>query len=166
VKLISERSPMRRWRRRALVGAVASLSLVAAACSSSPSSNSGLTPKPGKNGLTLFAYKTTLGQAVGSIAGDVVYTDTAEHGTHFVCTSSSCTATWHPWLTYGVKVHAGAGVQQSLIGSVKRPDGSEQMTYGGHALYLYAHVKQAVQANAQGAGGVWYVVGTDGNVIK
>jgi len=27
-------------------------------------------------------------------------------------------------------------------------------------------VKQAVQANAQGAGGVWYVVGTDGNVIK
>ena len=41
-----------------------------------------------------------------------------------------------------------------------------QMTYGGHPLYLYAHTKNAVQANAQGAGGVWYVVGTDGNVIK
>ena len=166
MKLISERSPMRRWRRRALVGAVASLSLVAAACSSSPSSNSGLTPKPGKNGLTLFAYKTTLGATVGSIAGIVAYTDTAEHAGHFVCTNTSCTTTWHPWLTYGVKVHAGAGVQSSLIGTVKRPDGTVQMTYGGHPLYLYAHTKNAVQANAQGAGGVWYVVGTDGNVIK
>ena len=63
-------------------------------------------------------------------------------------------------------IHAGAGVQQSLIGTVKRPDGSTQMTYGGHPLYLYAHTKNAVQANAQGAGGVWYVVGSDGNVIK
>ncbi len=115
---------------------------------------------------TLFAYHTALGQVVGSIAGIVAYTDTAEHTGHFVCTSTSCTTTWHPWLTDGVTVRAGAGVQQSLIGTVKRPDGTVQMTYGGHPLYLYAHVQNAVQANAQGAGGVWYVVGTDGTVIK
>jgi predicted lipoprotein with Yx(FWY)xxD motif len=139
--------------------------LLAAACSSSPSSTSGLQPKP-KNGLTLFAYKTTLGETVGSIAGIVAYTDDAEHAGHFVCTSASCTTTWHPWLTDGVAVRAAAGVQQSQIGTVKRPDGTVQMTYGGHPLYLYAHTKNAVQANAQGAGGVWYVVGTDGNVIK
>ena len=108
-----------------------------------------------ENGLTLFAYHTALGQVVGSIAGIVAYTDTAEHTGHFVCTSTSCTTTWHPWLTDGVTVRAGAGVQQSLIGTVKRPDGTVQMTYGGHPLYLYAHVQNAVQANAQGAGGVW-----------
>jgi predicted lipoprotein with Yx(FWY)xxD motif len=103
---------------------------------------------------------------VGTIAGIVAYTDTAEHSGHFVCTSSSCTNTWQPWVTQGAAVHAGAGVQQSLIGTVKRPDGTEQIAYGGHPLYLYAHTQHAVQANAQGAGGVWYVVGTDGNVIK
>lgn len=157
---------VRKLPRAALVGAVASLSLLAAACSSSPSTSSGSsTLKPGRH-LTLYAYKTTLGEAVGTIAGIVAYTDDAEHAGHFVCTSASCTTTWHPWVTYGVAIHAGTGVQQSLIGTVKRPDGSTQMTYGGHPLYLYAHTKNAVQANAQGAGGVWYVVGSDGNVIK
>jgi predicted lipoprotein with Yx(FWY)xxD motif len=163
---MNKRLALRRLPKTALLLVIVGLSLLAAACSSSPSSSSGLQPRPGKSGLTLFGYKTTLGQAVGSIAGIVAYTDTAENGNHFVCTSSSCTTTWHPWLTDGAKVRAAAGVQQSLVGTVKRPDGTVQMTYGGHPLYLYAHTKQAVQANAQGAGGVWYVVGTDGNVIK
>ena len=106
------------------------------------------------------------GSVVGSIVGIVAYTDSAESSKHFVCTSASCTATWQPWVTDGVDVVAAAGVQQSLIGTVKRPDGSVQMTYGGHPLYLYVHTQHAVQANAEGAGGVWYVVGTDGNIIK
>jgi predicted lipoprotein with Yx(FWY)xxD motif len=155
-----------RWNaRNAAVALTIASAVLLAACSSSPSSTAGTTPKP-THGLTLYAYKTSLGTAVGSIAGIVAYTDSAESSKHFVCTSSSCTATWHPWVTDGVTVKAAAGVQQSLIGSVKRPDGSEQMTYNGHPLYLYAHTQHAVQANAEGAGGVWYVVGTDGNVIK
>jgi predicted lipoprotein with Yx(FWY)xxD motif len=162
---MKEWSILRRRPRTALVLGVASLSLLAAACSSSPS-KAGLQPRPGKSGITLFAYKTSLGQVVGTIAGIVAYTDTSEHAGHFVCTTSSCTTTWHPWVTYGASVHAASGVQQSMIGSVKRPDGSVQMTYSGHPLYLYAHTQHAVQANAQGAGGVWYVVGTDGTVIK
>ena len=155
---------MKRRRTRLTALALACASLLAA-CSSSPTA-SGFHPRPGKNGLTLFNYPTALGPVVGTIAGIVAYTDTTESSHHFVCTSTSCTATWHPWITYGATVHAGVGVQQSLIGTVKRPDGSLQMTYGGHALYFYAHNKNAVQANAEGAGGVWYVVGTDGNVVK
>ena len=62
------------------MGAVASLSLLAAAVPLHRRLELGNSkPKPGKNGLTLYAYKTTLGQAVGSIAGIVAYTDTAEH---------------------------------------------------------------------------------------
>jgi len=156
---------MRVARRGAVVIAITSMAFLAA-CSSSPSSSNGGTTLRPKGGLTLYSYKTSLGTVVGSIAGIVAYTDTAESSGNFKCTSSSCTATWHPWLTYGVKVTAAAGVQQSLIGTVKRPDGTTQMTYGGHPLYLYAHNQNAVQANAQGAGGVWYVVGTDGTVIK
>jgi predicted lipoprotein with Yx(FWY)xxD motif len=156
---------MRRSARNVAVALTIAGALLLAACSSSPSSTAGPTPKT-THALTLYAYKTSLGTVVGSIAGIVAYTDTAESSKHFVCTSASCTATWHPWVTDGVAVNAASGVQQSLIGTVKRPDGSTQITYGGHALYLYAHTQHAVQANAQGAGGVWYVVGTDGNVIK
>ena len=156
---------MRRRARYVAVVATIAGTMLLASCSSSPSSTAGQTPKP-THKLTLYAYKTSLGTVVGSIAGIVAYTDSAESSKHFVCTSTSCTATWHPWVTDGVAVTAAAGVQQSLIGTVKRPDGSTQMTYGGHPLYLYAHTQHAVQANAEGAGGVWYVVGTDGNVIK
>jgi predicted lipoprotein with Yx(FWY)xxD motif len=154
----------RRGIGAALVGA-ASLALIAAACSS-PSSSSGFQPHPAKGGLTLFSYPITEGQVVGTIDGIVAYSDTAEHAGHFVCTSASCTATWRPWLTDGAKVHAGAGVEQSQISTVTRPDGTTQVSYGGHPLYFYAHNKHAVQANAQGAGGVWYVVGTGGDILK
>jgi predicted lipoprotein with Yx(FWY)xxD motif len=144
--------------------AVVAAGFALTACSSSPSSVGGAHQKAAK--LTLYAYKTSQGQAVGSIYGIVAYTDESEHAGHFVCTSTSCTATWHPWLTNGVRVVGANGVQQSLIGSVKRPGGDLQMTYGGHPLYLYADSKGAVRANAEGAGGVWYTVGTDGTVLK
>jgi predicted lipoprotein with Yx(FWY)xxD motif len=156
---------VRRSARHVAVVVTIACTVLLAACSSSPSPTAGTTPKP-THKLTLYAYKTSLGSVVGSIAGIVAYTDSAESSKHFVCTSASCTATWQPWVTDGVDVVAAAGVQQSLIGTVKRPDGSVQMTYGGHPLYLYAHTQHAVQANAEGAGGVWYVVGTDGNIIK
>jgi predicted lipoprotein with Yx(FWY)xxD motif len=149
-----------------LTAAVAGLLLAACSSSNPSSSTAGSQVKPRVHSLTLYAYHASQGEVVGSIARVVAYTDDSEHAGHFVCTSASCTATWRPWLTDGGKVVASSGVQQSLIGSVKRPDGEIQMTYGSHPLYLYAHTQHAVQANAQGAGGVWYVVGTNGDVIK
>lgn len=147
-------------------GLLAAISVGAAACSSGPSTP-GSTLKPGKNGLTLFAWKTSQGTAVGSIAGIVAYADKNESSSKIECKSSSCTKTWHPWLTDGatVRPESGSGVQSSLIGTIKRPDGTEQMTYGGHPLYLYAHPTKALVANAQGAGGVWYIVGLNGHQI-
>lgn len=153
-------------RHTALVVAVlVGLAMGAAACSSTPpSASAGSHPGPKGKGLYLYSYKTSLGTVVGSIAGVVAYADKDESGGKVACTGS-CTTTWQPWLTGGKPVHAGDGVRQHLIGSVKRPGGEEQMTYGGHPLYLYAHSKHALQANAQGAGGVWYVVGTDGKIV-
>jgi predicted lipoprotein with Yx(FWY)xxD motif len=144
--------------------ALAGLSVLSA-CSSPPLA-SRFKPGSSKDTISVYAYQTSLGQVVGSFYGIVAYTNTAEQTGHFACTSQACTATWHPWVTFGAKLKALPGVQQSMIGTVKRPDGNIQMTYGGHPLYLYAHTKHAVRANAQGAGGVWYVVGTDGNIVK
>jgi predicted lipoprotein with Yx(FWY)xxD motif len=164
-------------RRFPFVVLLIAVSIGAAACSSSPSkpsttnttaapasSNSTTPGHPGVQGLTLYSWKTSVGTAVGSNFGVVVYADKDESNSKIECTGT-CTKTWHPWLTHGAPVHAAYGVLSKLIGTVKRADGKLQMTYGGHPLYLYAFTKHALQANAQGAGGVWYVIGTNGQLI-
>ena len=154
-----------KWIR--ILALTALVSVGASACSSSPSKTA-INPLtvPSKSGLHLYSWKTNAGTGVGSIDGIVAYADKDESGTNIKCTGN-CALTWHPWVTDGVAVHAvaGSGVQQSLIGTIKRPDGSEQITYGGHPLYLYAHPTHALIANAQGAGGVWYIVGLNGHQI-
>jgi predicted lipoprotein with Yx(FWY)xxD motif len=149
-----------------MLGLVAVISVGAAACSSSPTKTATNPLDVPQHGLTLYSWKTNAGTGVGSIDGIVAYADKNESGSKIECTGN-CTNTWHPWVTHGVSVKAlaGSGVQQSLIGTIKRSDGSEQITYGGHPLYLYAHPTHALIANAQGAGGVWYIVGLNGHQI-
>ncbi len=144
------------------------LAIAAAACSSGSGSGSG-SGQPASTGssgtVTLYSWSTEFGRAVGATGGNVAYMNKDETGSKIVCTHADCTATWHPLLTGGTTVHAGPGVQSKLIGTVTRPNGAVQMTYGGHPLYLYAHSAHSRRANAQGAGGVWYAVGTDGKPL-
>jgi predicted lipoprotein with Yx(FWY)xxD motif len=147
-----------------VVGLIAALSVGAAACSNSTTPKSTSKIVPGKGGLTIFSYKTSYGTAVGSIDGVVAYADKNETTSKIEC-KGSCTTTWHPWLSDGAALHAGPGVQASLLGTTKLSNGTSQITYGGHPLYLYAHPLHALQANAQGAGGVWYIVGANGKQI-
>ena len=64
---------------------------------------------------------------------------------------------------------AGSGVRQALLGTVKRPDGSTQVTYNRHPLYYYAGDTGAGTANGQGStafGAGWFVVNASGNKIS
>lgn len=163
----TSRSPRQRqhWRRAPVAALLVLVALVAAACSSGPPSASGTGHEPSPHGhLTLYSYSTPLGTVVGSIAGVVVYANEHESGHTIVCTTA-CTTTWKPWLTDGVPVQAAAGVDKSLIGTVQRPGGGVQLTYGGHPLYLYAHRGHPLETAGQGRGGTWYVVSTDGNLV-
>ncbi len=49
-----------------------------------------------------------------------------------------CAVAWPPLLTKG-KPLAGKGVEPKKLGSTRRSDGSRQVTYGGHPVYLYVH---------------------------
>lgn len=49
----------------------------------------------------------------------------------------SCAGVWPP-LTSGGEAKAMSGVQASMLGTIKRTDGTTQVTYAGWPLYTYA----------------------------
>jgi predicted lipoprotein with Yx(FWY)xxD motif len=48
------------------------------------------------------------------------------------------------------------GVDQSLVGTVTRPDGTRQLTLNGWPLYRFSGDSTAGQTNGQGVGGTWF----------
>ncbi|MBB1154623.1 COG4315 family predicted lipoprotein [Amycolatopsis dendrobii] len=95
--------------------------------------------------------------------GDTIYLFAADHDGQSAC-AASCASYWPP-------VAAGtplAGAAKGSVGSITRPDGSQQETLGGHPLYRYIGDKSAGQANGQGLnlnGGLWWMVASDGTAI-
>jgi predicted lipoprotein with Yx(FWY)xxD motif len=74
-----------------------------------------------------------------------------------------CAEAWPPVFTKGEPV-AGRGVRAALLGTIKRRDGKEQVTYAGQPLYYYAH-EEAGEVRCHNVnlnGGLWWVVGPDG----
>ena len=74
-----------------------------------------------------------------------------------------CAEAWPPVYTDG-KPRAAAGVDAGLLGTVERRDGKQQVTYNGKPLYFYAHEGPGEVRchNVDLNGGLWWVVGPDG----
>ena len=60
----------------------------------------------------------------------------------------------------------GADLDASLFSTITRADGSEQLAVNGMPLYRYTPDEAPGDINGQGVGGVWFVVGADGNMIE
>lgn len=75
----------------------------------------------------------------------------------------TCADAWPP-LTVHEKAQVGEGLQQELVSTIQRTDGSTQVTYGGWPLYYFAK-DSGEQINGQGVGDVWYLVTPAGDKI-
>ncbi|MEJ2855407.1 MULTISPECIES: hypothetical protein [unclassified Saccharothrix] len=71
-----------------------------------------------------------------------------------------CAETWPPLLANGAPKLEG--VDPALVGTVKRADGTEQVTLAGWALYTYSKDEAPGQWKGQGVGGTWFVVQPNG----
>jgi predicted lipoprotein with Yx(FWY)xxD motif len=79
-----------------------------------------------------------------------------------------CATYWPPLLTHGKPV-ARTGAKQSLLGTTRRANGSQQVTYGGHPLYRFALDRKAGDTSGEGLqdfGGGWDAVSRAGKKVE
>jgi predicted lipoprotein with Yx(FWY)xxD motif len=104
-----------------------------------------------------------LGSYLADARGRALYLFEADTGTTSSC-YSACASVWPPLKS----ASPSAGVTRTLLGTTKRKDGTAEVTYGGHPLYLYAGDTTAGAVNGQGLnqfGAKWYLVAPTGKKI-
>jgi predicted lipoprotein with Yx(FWY)xxD motif len=96
-----------------------------------------------------------------------VYMFVADHRKSPTC-YGACASAWPPVTTTG-KPTASGGVSSSQLGTIKRSDGTTQVTYAGYPLYYYSPDTTEEAITGQGVtsfGAPWYVLSPSGQVIK
>jgi predicted lipoprotein with Yx(FWY)xxD motif len=102
---------------------------------------------------------------VVSATGKTLYRYHDDTKSSVKCTGA-CSTSWPPLLAAaGTKPVAGKGLTASKVGTLKRPDGKMQVTYGGYALYYFAGDKKAGDVNGQGLEGQWHAVAPSGAIV-
>lgn len=165
-------------RRVLAAAAIASSALLAAACGSSSITTTPTTTTPaattspsstsssgGSAALTLSSFTDpALASPVLSANGRALYMFSTDTSTHSSC-SGSCAAVWPPLVATTTPAVSGAA-KSSLLGSVKRAGGSNQVTYNGHPVYEFSGDSGAGQVNGQGInsfGGHWSAITASGS---
>src|SRR5690349_23089831 len=176
---------IKNWMATAVCAA--GIALAASACSSSSgtTSNQATAPPPSSSApaqasspsaaaassgsaetVDLKSISGIPGMALVDEEGKTLYLWEADKNGTSTCTGP-CAAAWPPVTTSGPP-QAGRGVDKSLLGTVKRADGTEQVTYNGHPLYYYVGDTAAGMAKGQGSkdfGASWYVLNAKGAKI-
>lgn len=106
--------------------------------------------------------ETDLGSILVDAEGFTLYVFTNDTEGTSTC-YDDCAANW-PAVPGDTAI--GADLDASLFGTSAREDGSEQLTVNGMPLYRFTPDEAPGDVNGQGVGGVWFVVGADGNMIE
>ena len=115
---------------------------------------------------TVGVAHTGLGRVLADARGHTLYLFEKDRQGHSAC-SGACAAYWPPVLTSGKPI-AVAGAKRALLGTIRRTDGSRQVTFAGHPLYLYAGDTKRGQTNGEGLrdfGAGWYALSPSGKKI-
>jgi predicted lipoprotein with Yx(FWY)xxD motif len=123
-------------------------------------------PSTSSGPATVATSNTKVGTVLVDANGRTLYLFQKDQPNQSAC-SGACVSAWPVQSSSGMP-KAGNGVQASLLGTIKRSDGTTQVTYNKHPLYYYSGDTQAGQQNGQGLnafGALWYVVGPAGNQV-
>jgi predicted lipoprotein with Yx(FWY)xxD motif len=118
-------------------------------------------------GVTVAEEPSPVGPILATGSGYTLYEFVPDTPTKSACVSSSCVFLWPPLVVNGPPT-LGAGLRRSLVGTLHRPDGATQVSYGGHPLYRWNSDTKPGMTTGQALlneGGYWYVVSPAGKVI-
>jgi predicted lipoprotein with Yx(FWY)xxD motif len=124
-------------------------------------------PSTSQQTATLRVANSRLGSILVNSNGRTLYLFKADIGTKTACTGACATA-WPPLRATG-KPTAGTGLTASKLGTTTRSDGTQQVTYNGHPLYLFVKDQKPSQTTGQGVtafGAAWFAVSPAGNQIS
>lgn len=111
----------------------------------------------------LTTASTDLGDVLVDADGMTVYVFTADTGGVSTCTDA-CAETW-PAVTAD-SAELPDGLDAAIFSVSEAPDGSFQLAAGNQPLYTFSGDAAPGDTNGQGVGGVWFVVGADGQMIQ
>jgi len=157
-------------RSAAALVAVTAVGLLAACGSGSPTTpDYGATSAPATSApgtevpaaLTLAMADSSLGEILVDGNAMTLYLFTNDSPDTSVC-EGQCLVNWPPLLG---RPAAGDGVDDSLLGSFQRADGSTQATYNGWPLYYWKNDTAPGDVTGQNVQGVWFVIDHDGNKV-
>ena len=113
--------------------------LAACGSSSNSSDNNSTAAASTSGGTSTISTKSIsgVGDVLVDSKGDALYTNNMDSGSKIACTAE-CTSIWIPAAapSGGQPTSADSSVQAKL-GTVMRPDGTSQVTFGGKPLYSF-----------------------------
>jgi predicted lipoprotein with Yx(FWY)xxD motif len=115
----------------------------------------------------IVAEDSDLGRVLFDANGQVVYVFEIDGRNESNCTSAECVKAWPPVLTEE-QPSAGSRVDGGLLGTIRRDNGTLQVTYNGRPLYFYEHEApgEIKCHNVDLHGGLWWVVTPQGEPAK
>ena len=148
---------MRSWRSGIAIIAAFVLVSVAAALTASGAAAPATTVATGTSGL---------GRILVDGRGRTLYLFEKDRRGTSGC-AGLCATYWPPLLTSGKSI-ASKGARRALLGKIRRADGTHQVTYAGHPLYVFFGDSRSGQTNGEGLtdfGAGWYAVSPAGKKI-
>lgn len=146
--------------------------MVLAACSSGGGGHRASYPGPSRpastasGALNVGTASGNAGTYLTGAGGRALYLWMGDHGTASSC-SGACANAWPPLTAASAPAVSGSAVA-SKLGLVKRSDGTEQVTYGGHPLYYFAGDSAAGTTSGEGSDGFgarWWLVSPGGTAL-
>lgn len=104
---------------------------------------------------------TDLGTILVDGEGHTLYLFTNDSPNTSVCEDACLEA----WPILEGEPTAGEGVDESLVGSIERSDGTVQVTYAEWPLYYFAQDTAPGDVTGQGVNEVWWVLSPEGEAI-
>jgi predicted lipoprotein with Yx(FWY)xxD motif len=147
--------------------AISLIITVAAALSLAGLSSAFAAGNSGARPATVSTARTGLGRIIVNGQGRTLYLFEKDRRGHSAC-SGACMSFWPPLLTHGKPIAAN-GARRALLGTIRRSDGTRQVTYAGHPVYRFKLDSKRGQTNGQGLndfGGGWDALTPAGKKIE